>query len=83
MIPYQLPKFQTFSSNTFWDILRLIFSKGHNSRQGDNSDKKKKKKQISYISMRNPYMKFQNPSIHSSYDMAYIKKRDGSMKLGA
>ena len=40
----------------------LIFSKGHNSRKGDNSDKKTI--QVSYFSMRNQYMKFQNPSIH-------------------
>ena len=32
------------------------FSKGHNSRKGDNSDKKKRC--INYFSMRNPYMKF-------------------------
>ena len=30
---------------------------GHNSRKGDNSDKKKKI-WVSYFSMRNPYMKF-------------------------
>ena len=32
----------------------LIFSKGHNSRKGDNSDKKKTC--INYFSMRNPSM---------------------------
>ena len=42
----------------------LIFSTGHNSRKGDNSDKKKMC--ISYFSMRNPYMKLQNPSMHGS-----------------
>ena len=44
----------------------LIFSKGHNSRKGDNSVKKKKR--VSYFSMKNqnPYMKFKNPSIHGS-----------------
>ena len=41
----------------------LIFSKGHNSRKGDNLDKKKMC--VSYFSMKNPYMKFQNPSMHS------------------
>ena len=37
--------FQAPNWNTFWDILltrfHLIFSKGHNSRKGDNSNKKK------------------------------------------
>ena len=33
-----------------------IFLKGHNSRKGDTSDKKKTC--VSYFSMRNPYMKF-------------------------
>ena len=33
----------------------LIFSKGHNSRKGDNLDKKKAC--VSFFSMRNPYMK--------------------------
>ena len=42
----------------------LFFSKGHNSRKGHNSDKKKLC--ISYFSLRNPYMKFQNPSMHGS-----------------
>ena len=40
----------------------LIFSKGHNSRKGDNSEKKKTC--VNYFSMRNPYMKFQNSSMH-------------------
>ena len=44
----------------------LIFSKGHNSRKGENSDKKKC---VSYFSMRNPYMKFQNPSMPGSWWM--------------
>ena len=48
---------------------------GHNSRKGDISDNKKM--QISYFSMRNPYMKFQNHSMHGSKDMVCIKKRDG------
>ena len=42
----------------------LIFSKGHNSRKGDNLDKKKMF--VSYFSMRNQYRKFQNPSMHGS-----------------
>ena len=39
----------------------LNFSKGHNSKKGDNLVKKKTC--ISYFSMRNPYTKFQNPSM--------------------
>ena len=65
----QLTKFQAPSSNTFRDILltrfHSDFSKVHNSRKGDNSSKKKLC--ISYFSMRNPYMKFQNPSIHGFF----------------
>ena len=53
-----------------------LVSQVHNSRNGGNSDKKKKKTWVSYFSMRNPYMKFQNPSMHSSKDMACIKKHD-------
>ena len=37
-------------------------SKGHNSARGDNSDKEKN--MVSYFLMRNPYMKFQNPSFN-------------------
>ena len=42
----------------------LIFLKGRNSRKGDNSDKKKNKGQLFF--QGNPYMKFQNPSMHGS-----------------
>ena len=42
---------------------------------GDNSDKKKKL-QITYFFMRNPYMKFQNISIHGSKVMLGTRKRD-------
>ena len=42
-----------------------IFSNGHNSRKGDNSDKKKTC--VKYFSRRNPFMKFQNPSMHDSW----------------
>ena len=60
----------------------LIFSKGHNSRKGDNSDKKKKnkKKLVSYFSMRNPYTKFQNPSMHGPEDIACIRFHSDLMK---
>ena len=63
--PYM--KFQNPSMHVLYKIWHasdfiLIFSKGYNSRKGDNSDKKKKC--ISYFSTRNPYMKFQNRSMH-------------------
>ena len=50
-----------------WDASDFvgIFSKRHNSRKGDNSDKKKAC--VKYFSMRNSYMKFQNPSMHGSW----------------
>ena len=54
-----------------------IFSKGHNSRKGDNLDKKKGC--VNYFSMRNPYMEFQNPCMHGSKDIACIKKCDERM----
>ena len=47
-----------------WQDFILIFSKGHNSRKGHNSDKKKI--WVRYFFMRNPYMKFQNHSMHGS-----------------
>ena len=49
------------------DFVR-IFSKGHNSRKGDNSEKKKKLC-VNYFSMRNRYMKFQNTSMHGFWWM--------------
>ena len=42
-----------------------IFSKGHNSIDGENSDKKKTC--VSHFCVWNPYMKFQNPSMHDSW----------------
>ena len=71
-MPYQLTKFQASSSNTLRYLadkilFYFLFSKGYNSRKGDNTDKKKKS--VSYFFMRNPYMKFQNPSMHGSWRM--------------
>ena len=45
-----------------------IFSKGHNSRKGDNSDKKKNMCQL-FFHEESIYMKFQNPSMHGSWWM--------------
>ena len=118
--PISRPSFKPLAQILFeissWQDYILIFSMGHNSRKGDNSDKKKnmgqlffheesiykiskplhawfikygmhqmlfwffqrgitpereitltrKKTCVSYFSMRNPYMKFQNPSMHGS-----------------
>ena len=61
-------KFQNPSMHGSQDMacidFNLIFSKGHKSRKGDNSDKEKTC--VSYFSMRNPDMKFQIPSMHGS-----------------
>ena len=50
-----------------------IFSKGHNSRKGDNLDKKKMC--CKYFSMRNPYMKFENSSMHGSWTDGHMDAR--------
>ena len=42
----------------------LFYFKGNNSKMGDNLDKKKNMSPIFF--MRNPYMNFQNISIHGS-----------------
>ena len=115
--PISWPSFKPLTQIVFeiscWQDFILIFSKGHNSRKGDNSKKKRygsaifpwgihiwnfktlartvrkiwhdlisfgffqrgitpereitrtrKKNVLYYFSMRNPYMKFQNPSMH-------------------
>ena len=66
--PISWPSFKPLAHIRFerscWQDFVQFFSKGHNSRKGDNLDKKKIR--ISYFSMRNPYMKFQNPSRHGS-----------------
>ena len=52
----------------------LLYLKGNISKMGDNSDKKKIR--VTYFFMRNPYMKFQNISIHGSKVMLCTRKRD-------
>ena len=73
--PISLPSFRLLAQILFeiscWQDCILIFSKGHNSRKGDNSDKKKYR--LAIFSMRNEYMKFQNPSMHGSYDITCIR----------
>ena len=43
---------------------QILFSKGHNSEKGNNSDMKKNMGQLFFI--RNMHKKFQSPSIHRS-----------------
>ena len=43
---------------------KIMFSKGHSSEKGHNSDMKKIR--VNYFFMRNLYTKFQIPSIHHS-----------------
>ena len=43
---------------------QILFSKGHNSEKGHNSDMQKIR--VNYFFMRNTYMKFQIPSMHHS-----------------
>ena len=50
----------------------LLFSNGHNSGKGYNLDEKQKF--IGYFFMRNPHVKFQNPSMHCSKVTLCIKK---------
>ena len=45
----------------------LIYYKGNNSKMGENLDKKTIR--VIYFFIRNPYMKFQNISIHGSNNM--------------
>ena len=58
-------KFQNTSMHGSKDMACIRFHsdffKGHNSLKGDNS---KKKMCVNYFSIRNPYMKFRNPSMH-------------------
>ena len=51
---------------------QILFSKGHNSEKGHNSDMKKI--WVNYFFMRNTYMKFQIPSIHHSKVSNFTEK---------
>ena len=83
--PISRPSFKPLAQILFeiscWQDFILIFSKGHNSRKWDNSDKKKKMCD-KYFSMRNPYMKFQNPSMHGSLAMACIRFHSDFIQRG-
>ena len=65
--PDQYTKYQGPSSNSFLDTLLkrsdLNFEMGRNSG-AKNLSEKQKKIQVSYFSIMNPYMKFQDPSMH-------------------
>ena len=49
----------------------LFYLKGNNSKMEDNSEYG-----LPFFFMRNPYMKFQNISIHGSKVMLCTRKRD-------
>ena len=57
-----------------YKISLQLFSKGHNSRKGNNRDKKKI--QDNYFFMRNPYLKFPKPCMNGSKVMLCTNKRD-------
>ena len=79
-IPIYSQGFKALASIVFeifcWQDFIHIFSKDDNSEKGHNPDGEKKQ-QVSYLFMRNPYVKFQNPSIHGSEVMLCIKKHNG------
>ena len=81
-LPVYSSGFKALASIVFekfcWQDCTHIFSKGHNSEKGHNPVKKKI--QVSYFFMRNPYKKFQNSSIHGSKVMLCIKKREEWME---
>ena len=52
---------------------QILFSKGHNSEKGRNSDMKKIR--VNYFFMRNVHVKFQNPSIHHSKVNTHTHRR--------
>ena len=52
--------FEIFCTQDF----HILFSKGHNSEKGHNSDMKKIR--VNYFFMRNTHMKFQIPNMHHS-----------------
>ena len=78
-IPIYSSGFKALASIAFeifcWQEFIHIFSKGHNSGKGHNPDGKKIR--VSYFFMKNPYMKFQNPSMHGSEVMLCTKKCNG------
>ena len=69
---YLSSQFQAPSSNSFRDSLLTrihsnFFQRGITpEREITRTIEQKKIIQLSYFSMRNPYMKFQNPSMHGS-----------------
>ena len=75
--PISWPSFKPLAQILFeiscWQDFMLIFSKGHNSRKGDNWDKKKNTGQLFFH--EESIYEISNPSMHSSYDMACIRFR--------
>ena len=73
LLPIYSSNFKALASTVFADNISFIFfqrvitqEKGHNPH---------KKKSVSYFVMRNPCMKFQNPSIQGSEVMLCTKRR--------
>ena len=52
---------------------QILFSKGHNSEKGHNSDMEKI--WVNYFFMRNLYIKFQIPSMHRSIVSIFTESR--------
>ena len=63
-----------------WQDFIHILSKGHNSGTAHDFDMKKAR--VSYFFMRNLYMEFQNPSMHSSEVRVCIKVCNVKMTKG-
>ena len=59
--------------------IQILFSKGHNSKKGHNSDIKKI--WVNHIFMWNLYMKFQNPSVHHSNVSNFTEKWKNQSKF--
>ena len=53
---------------------QILFSKGHNSEKGQNSDMEKKIR-VNYFFMRNLYIKFQIPSMRRSKVSIFTESR--------
>ena len=57
----------------------ILFSKGHDSKKGHNSEMKKIR--VNCFFMRNLYIKFQNPNIHRSKVSNFTEKWKNQSKL--
>ena len=69
--------FEIFCTQDF----QILFSKGHNSKKGHNSDMTKNTSLSFFSCQRNWYMKFQIPSIHRSKVSIFTEKWKKSMEI--